>query len=63
MTAFFGHNSARGSGAGGGGGGGGGGGRQDEPKADQKIVISCRVLRNNYLEDGYSRQYVVCTHF
>ena len=28
----------------------GGGGGQDEPKADQKIVISCIVLRNNYLE-------------
>ena len=42
-TAFFGHNIA-------GGGGGEWGGRQDEPKADQKNVISCRVLRNNYLE-------------
>ena len=44
MNAFFGHNIA------GRGGGGGGEGQQDEPKADQKIVISCRVLRNNYLE-------------
>ena len=35
---------------GGGGGGGGVGGRQDEPKADQKNVNSCRVLRKNYLE-------------
>ena len=33
-----------------GGGGGVGGGRQDEPRADQKNVISGRVLRNNYLE-------------
>ena len=41
MTPFFGYNIARGS---------GGGGRQDKPKADQKIVISCIVLRNNYLE-------------
>ena len=44
MTAFFGPNIARE------GGGGNGGGGQDEPKADQKNVISCRVLRNNYLE-------------
>ena len=37
--------------AGGGGGGGGSvGGRREEPKADQKIVIRSRVLRNNYLE-------------
>ena len=39
---------------GGGGGGGGKGGRKEgrqvESKSDQKIVISCRVLRNNYLE-------------
>ena len=31
-------------------GGGGVGGRREEPKADQKIVIRSRVLRNNYLE-------------
>ena len=43
MTAVFGHNIA------GGGGGGRVRGRQDEPKDDQKIVISCRVLSNNYL--------------
>ena len=41
MTAFFGPNIAR---------EGGGGGGQDEPKAHQTNVISCRVLRNNYLE-------------
>ena len=39
MTAFFGPNIARE-----GGGEWGGGGGQDEPKADQKNVISCRVL-------------------
>ena len=38
---FFGQNIA---------GGVGGGGRRDEPKADQKIVISSRALCNNYLE-------------
>ena len=31
------------------------GGRREEPKADQKIVISSRVSRNNYLE-GFSTQ-------
>ena len=33
-----------------GGGGGRVGGRREEPKTDQKIVISSRVLCNNYLE-------------
>ena len=41
---FFGHNIAVCGGV------GGVGGRQDEPKADQKNVNSCRVLRKNYLE-------------
>ena len=31
------------------------GGRREEPKADQKIVISSRVSRNSYLE-GFSTQ-------
>ena len=33
-----------------GGSGAGGGGRRDEPKAEQKIVVRSRVLRNNCLE-------------
>ena len=41
--------------AGAGRGGGGVGGQRKEPKADQKIVISSRVLCNNYLE-GFSTQ-------
>ena len=53
MTAFFGHNIARGS-------GGGGGERQDEPKAEQKIVIICRVLRNNYLEELFHTVKLFC---
>ena len=39
----------------GGEGGGGRGEQRKEPKADQKIVISSRVLCNNYLE-GFSTQ-------
>ena len=35
--------------------GGGRGEQRKEPKADQKIVISSRVLCNNYLE-GFSTQ-------
>ena len=38
------------------GGGGGGGGRQHEPKADQKIVFSSRVLRKNYMAKGFFTQ-------
>ena len=37
------------------GAGGGRGEQRKEPKADQKIVISSRVLCNNYLE-GFSTQ-------
>ena len=44
MSAFFGHNIARGS------RGGGGRGRRDEPKAAQKIVLRSRVLRIYCLE-------------
>ena len=43
---FFGHNIARVSG----GGGGGRVGRRDEPKAEQKIVLRSRILRNYCLE-------------
>ena len=43
LSAFLGHNIARGS-------GGGGGGQRDEPKAEQKIVLRSRVLRNYCLE-------------
>ena len=44
MSAFFGHNTLLGE------VGGGGGGRRDEPKAEQKIVLRSRVLRNYCLE-------------
>ena len=37
-------------------GGGGVGGRQHEPKADQKIVFSSRVLRKNYMAKGFFTQ-------
>ena len=39
---FFGHNIA--------GGSGGGGGLRDEPKGEQKIVVTSGVLHNKYLE-------------
>ena len=42
LSAFLGHNIARGS--------GGGGGQRDEPKAEQKIVLRSRVLQNYCLE-------------
>ena len=38
------------------GGGGGVGGLQHEPKADQKIVFSSRVLRKNYMAKGFFAQ-------
>ena len=47
--------------AAGGGGGLGVGGRREEPKADQKIVISSRVLCNNYLEAFSPQSQVLLT--
>ena len=41
------------------GGGGGVGERQHEPKADQKIVFSSRVLRKNYMAKGFFTQFQV----
>ena len=49
MSAFFGHNIARGS-----------GGRRDEPKAEQKIVLRSRVLRNNCLEGIFTQSQFFC---
>ena len=50
MSAFFGHNIARGS----------GGGRRYKPKAEQKIVVlRSRVLRNNCLEGLLTQSQVL----
>ena len=48
MSAFFGHNIV-----------GGVGGLRDEPKAEHKIVIRSRVLRNKYLEGFFAQSQVL----
>ena len=36
------------------------GGRRDEPKAEQKIVLRSRVLRNNCLEGIFTQSQFFC---
>ena len=45
LSAFFGHNIARGRWR-----GGGGGGRRDEPKAEQKNVLRSRIKNKSMLQ-------------